>query len=316
MPLVLEPSWVGRRITVRRVIGRGPGGRLAFTDAVGDLMYLDGDRAVLDTSKGTVELSVQSVAEARVAVPSTRDELDLEAVLARGWRAADTSELGGWLLRANGGFTGRANSVLPLGQPGMPLAEALEAARGWYRQRDLPLRIQVPVHARRLLDAELGERGWPASPAVQVMAARLQTVLAAAQAPGEYGAQVSDRPDEEWLARYRGGAGGTAHARGVLTRHERAGFAAVRVDGRIAGIGRGTVDDGWLGVTAVEVDPELRRAGVATSIMRALWAWGVEGGAVRSHLEVSVDNSPALATYRRLGYWVHHDYHYRRDPAT
>ena len=42
-------------------------------------------------------------------------------------------QLGSWLLRADGGFTGRANSALPLGDPGLPLAGAVDEVEAWYR---------------------------------------------------------------------------------------------------------------------------------------------------------------------------------------
>ncbi len=293
-----------------------------LADVVGYLVELDAHHAVLEARDGRVELDVNHITLARLAPPSIRDELALEAIAARGWRAEQTSELGGWLLRANAGFTGRANSVLPLGSPGRPLADALDAARIWYAARELPLMFQVPVHARRLLDSELAERGWRASPDVHVMAARLQTLIAADAAglrdhPRPI-AEVIDHPEDAWFARYRDGASASRAARGLLTRHETAGFACVRLDAghgaRVVAVGRGTVDEHWLGVTAVEVEPGMRRRGLAQAVMRALWAWGIDRGAVRSHLEVSVDNEPATALYRRLGYWVHHDYHYRLDP--
>ena len=50
---------------------------------------------------------------------------ELEAVAAQGWRAPEEAPLGGWLLRAAEGFTGRANSALAVGDPGLPLADAL-----------------------------------------------------------------------------------------------------------------------------------------------------------------------------------------------
>ena len=43
---------------------------------------------------------------------------DLERVAARGWPGLEQDTLGEWLLRAGGGFTGRANSVLVVGDPG------------------------------------------------------------------------------------------------------------------------------------------------------------------------------------------------------
>lgn len=50
----------------------------------------------------------------------TRVELitELEHIAARHWRGTEEDRLGGWLLRAADGFTGRANSALPHGDPG------------------------------------------------------------------------------------------------------------------------------------------------------------------------------------------------------
>jgi ribosomal protein S18 acetylase RimI-like enzyme len=313
IPLVLEPSWTGRRVSVRRVIERAPDGRLLFGDVVGDLVGLDAQTAVIDSRSGYVEVPVALIAVARLVPPSAADEIGLAEIAARGWRAAETDRLGGWLLRASGGFTSRGNSVLPLRTPGLPLDDALGRAGEWYRARGLPLKFQVPVESRRLLDAELAERGWPAGPDVHVMTTRLD--LRPVE-PAEPDVVVTDVPDESWLLRCRNGGGMDPDAQALLTRHDKVAFAAVRdSSGTSTAIGRATVDDGWLGVTAVEVAAELRRTGLARSIMRALVAWGVAAGAKRSHLSVAADNVAALALYESLGYRTHHDYRYRTDPA-
>jgi ribosomal protein S18 acetylase RimI-like enzyme len=315
MPLVLEPSWVGRRVTVRRVIDHGPDGRVRFGDVVGDLVGLDAQTAVVDTDAELVELPVATVALARLVPPSTADELALEAVAAKGLRPAETERLGGWLLRADFGFTSRANSALPLRQPGMPLDTALEGALEWYLSRDLPLRIQVPVEARRLLDAELGERGWAATGRTHVFAARLDALRGPAgnELPP---AQIADAPDDDWLTLYRGGRGRAGTGRALLTRHETLAFAGVRIDGRVVAVGRGAVDDGWLGVMAVEVDPAYRRLGLAAAVMARLWQWGGAHAARRSYLQVDVANEAAVGLYESLGYTIHHDYHYRSPDAS
>lgn len=313
MPNVLERRWVGRRVTVRRVVGRGADGRVVFGDVVGDLVRLDAERALIDTRHGPVEVAVDTIEIGKPAPPSTADELALEAVAASGWRPAETGHLGGWLLRADGGFTARANSVLPLRAPGLPLDEALDQARQWYAERGLPLRFAVPTEGRRLLDAELGERGWPAGPDVHVMAARLDQLPHLV--PTEVTVTITDLPDDAWLARYRGGAGATPVGRALLTRHDTLAFASVRRGDDTVAIGRGSVDERWLGITAVEVDPAVRRTGVARAVMAALWAWGRDHGAERSYLQVGSDNAAAVGLYRALGYWVHHDYRYRSDPT-
>jgi GNAT superfamily N-acetyltransferase len=297
-------------VSVRRVVERTPDGRLLLGDVVGDLVGLDAQTAVVEGRDGLVEVPVALVTAARPVPPSTADELAVQAVADRGLRAGDTADLDGWLLRADHGFTRRANSVLPLGQLRIPLDAALEQAGAWYAARDLPLRIQVPLAARRLLDAALAERGWPAQDRTLVLARRLPAPVPAVTAPVE----ITPEPDDDWLTVYRGGAGLAPAGRALLARHDTAGFASLRRDGRTVAVGRGALDADWLGVMAVEVDPAHRRRGLAGAVTAALWAWGARHGAVRSYLQVGADNAPARALYARLGYWPHHDYHYRRPP--
>jgi len=311
MPGVLEQGWVGRRVSVRRVVAREADGRLRQSDVVGELAGLDAQTAVIESRSGLVEVPVALVTAARIAEPSTADELALDAIAAEGLRPAETERLGGWLLRADSGFTRRANSILPLRQLGMPLEAAIGHARRFYRPRGLPVRIQVPVEARRLLDAELGERGWPADTRTLVLAARLDALRAP---EADVPVTIAATPDDAWLELYRGGAGREPAARALLSRHVRVGFAAVHLEGRTVAVARGTVDERWLGVMAVEVSPEHRRQGLATAVTAALWQWGRDQGATHGYLSVLTDNEPARSLYEKLGYWPHHEYHYRTEP--
>jgi ribosomal protein S18 acetylase RimI-like enzyme len=312
MPFVLERSWIGQRVSVRRAVRHPDGAGVAFADVVGDLLALDADHAVVETRDELVEIPVTQVAIARLVPPSTRDELDLQAAIAQGWRPAESEQLGGWTLRASGGFSGRANSVLPLGAPGLAMDAALEYVTRWYAARGLPAKFQLAVEARRLLDADLGERGWIASEDVHVLTQRLPQSATRER----HAVTVTAEPDDDWFGMYRAGAGAGTDARGVLLRHDCVGFAELRDGAELAAIGRGTVDGQWLGVSAVEVIPGARRRGYATAIMTALTAWGAEHGAVRAHLEVSSSNAPAGALYRALGYRPHHDYRYRTAPGS
>lgn len=308
MPLVVEPHWIGRRIVVRHAVDRDKSGRLLFADVVGDLIEMTTDTATVEASGGPVRVPLSHIAVAKVVEPSAAEILALSAVSSRSWRAEETAEVGGWLLRANHGVTRRANSALPLRRP-TPLSDTLDAARDWYAARGLPLRVQTPLHARRLLDAELAERGWPASHETQVLALRIPPT------PDAPDVRILAQPDDAWMAPLRGGTTGPV-MRALLTRHGRAGFAEVRRDGVAIAIGRGAVDDNWLGITAVEVAPEQRRQGLATAIMHALWRWGADvHGAKYTYLAVETHNEPAIALYRALGYWEHHVYRYRTEPA-
>src|SRR5580692_4950385 len=114
---------------------------------------------------------------------------DLARIAAAHWRGTEEEWLGGWLLRAAGGFTGRANSVLPLGDPGVPLDDALAAVTRWYRARVLPPMIVIPLSLEgdspcHQLDNHLSERTWLTRPGPAfVMVADLATAPPAGHLP-------------------------------------------------------------------------------------------------------------------------------------
>ena len=118
---------------------------------------------------------------------------ELEHIAARHWRGTEEDRLGGWLLRAADGFTGRANSVLPLGDPGVPLDGALAAVARWYRARALPPMIVIPLPLQgdspcHQLDNHLSERTRLTRPGPAfVMVADLAAVPPAGDSPAAGG---------------------------------------------------------------------------------------------------------------------------------
>jgi GNAT superfamily N-acetyltransferase len=239
---------------------------------------------------------------------------DLELVAARGWQGLETGRLGGWLLRAGGGFTGRANSALVVGDPGTTPADAVDAVAGWYSARGLRPCAQLPGRQARAADAAFAAAGWDRDDDVLVL-----TAPVAVHPPGPVPVDISPTPDEAWLTGYRyRGAELPAVAREVLTNADQLAFASVRLDpapAPLTAVARGVVTDGWLGVTAVTVAEQHRRRGLATEVMAALQRWAADRGAHSVYLQVVADNRPALALYRRAGFIEHHRYHYRRAPA-
>ncbi|QXG75143.1 GNAT family N-acetyltransferase [Modestobacter sp. L9-4] len=236
---------------------------------------------------------------------------DLQRLAARGWRAQEEEQLGEWLLRAAGGFTGRANSALVVGDPGLPPAEAVTAVARWYTDRGLAPRAMLPGVQARRADAAFAAAGWERSDTVLMLTAPLGTAPAPA-APVE----LSPTPDEAWLAAYSGGGALPPAARSVLTSAEDVVFAAVCPSpGPPVAVARGVLTDGWLGVAAVNVDPGHRRQGLATALLDALRGWAVERGGHSVYLQVTEDNAPARELYRRAGLIEQHRYWYRRGPA-
>ena len=266
---------------------------------------------------------------------------DLEQRAALGWRAPEEERLGDWLLRAADGFTGRANSALATGHPGLPLDQAARAVRDWYQARGLPAMIAISYPAGQPravpLDGFLAGLGWGVRPGTAtVMTAQAGQVAGAARtgraggvlagraggSPGPGPAEMpihvemAPEPSEEWLAlyHYRGQPSLPPIARQVLTSAPWQAFASVRAGGQTIAIGRVAAAAGWAGLTAIEVAPGHRRRGLATVVTAALAAQAAAHGAGHVYLQVEDDNEPARILYRRIGFTAHHDYHYRIAP--
>jgi N-acetylglutamate synthase len=249
--------------------------------------------------------------------------IGLEQVAAAHWRGTEEEWLGEWLLRAAEGFTGRANSALPLGDPGVPLDEALAAVTQWYRARGLPPMIAVPTPLEadspgRALDSHLSQRLWLTRPGPAfVMLANLPLGIPSDGLPAGREVRVSDEPDDAWVARYhyRGQDHLPPVARKVLTSAEDQSFVSIRSGDEVLAIARLSIASGWAGITAVEVNPACRRQGLGVAITAATCLEAEQRGISHVFLQVEVDNAPAQALYRRLGFSYSHRFHYRVAPA-
>lgn len=295
---------VGRRITVRM---RTPSG--SATDVVGDLRVWTDDRFVVrDRDDTDHELARRDVIAGRLVAsrPAPPRAAALERIAAAGWPAVETEPLGRWLLRAAGGFTGRANSVLAVGDPGVPFDDAVRLVRAWYADRDLPARAAVVSPSAE--DDAFAVRGWTASPAVLVQSAGVGEVLERLPSAG-VDVDVHDTPSTAWLARYTARGEVTETGRRVLTGGAAVGFA--QAGDEPTAIGRGVVTGDWLGLSAIEVAPTARRRGLGTAVTAALLRWGAERGATRAYLQVQTDNASARTLYAGLGFRTHHRYRYR-----
>jgi N-acetylglutamate synthase len=243
---------------------------------------------------------------------------ELEAAAAQGWRAPEQAPLGGWLLRAAEGFTGRANSALAVGDPGLPLAGALTTVCDWYAARGLPPMVAVPHPLGRPgdshVDRYLGQRGWSVRPGPAVVMTAATAEVARGGPAGA--AELRPEPDQSWLDLYHHrGQQMPPIARRLLLSAPFQAFASIRRDGATVAIGRVAVAAGWGGLTAVEVHPGYRRTGLATAITTALAGAAAGRSAAHLYLQVEEANTPALALYARSGFTAHHRYHYRIAPG-
>ncbi|MFD0055184.1 GNAT family N-acetyltransferase [Streptomyces sp. NPDC127168] len=312
---------VGKRVSVRRLSEAG-GSLEKFTDTVGVLTsWTDGVLLITRKSGETVRIAESALVAGKVVPPAPARRRgpaasyeELARIAARAWPPVESEWLGEWQLRAAAGFTRRANSVLPLGDPGLPLDDALSAVRRWYGARGLPAYVQTATGAegtQERLCAELEHRGWVREVSAEVWTGALAPVADLTEGAGVV---LSRDADEAWLARYQR-KGVSEVALRVLGGGPSVWFATVPGGDAPAAIGRCVVDGRWASFAAVEVDPAQRRRGLATAVMAALAKRALDEGASAAWLQVETENAGARALYAGMGFSAHHAYHHYREPA-
>jgi ribosomal protein S18 acetylase RimI-like enzyme len=324
----LKSSDIGQRVVVRTTVANeiGPSGGPALTDTLGHLESWSDTTIGVRKADGTlITIAMADVVAAKVVPPTVQRAMrrvsdeELERVAAAGWIPPVTSALGDWLLRAAGGFTGRANSALVIGDPGIQLIDALDAVRSFYADHRLPTRAQVIVDSA--WDGVLIQQGWfddrPLDGGVAVQAAS----LAAALRLGRQRRSASDTvtilptPTSSWIARYgRADETDAGTLKTLLMSGDEVGFA--QLGDPVTAIGRASTSGDWVGLFAVTVDPSQRRRGLGSAIVLELLDWAAEHGAMSAYLQVAASNAAGLSLYESFGFETHHRYHYLQPPST
>ncbi|MGY5874678.1 MAG: GNAT family N-acetyltransferase [Candidatus Thorarchaeota archaeon] len=239
----------------------------------------------------------------------------LDQLAANAWPAREQIPLGGWILRANDGITRRANSVFPNGRPPSgALEDAIGIAIDFYRERDITPKFQMTRASQPDdLDSVLDERGFEIEMNVAIETTHIDNLISHQT---HHDTRVDTTPTDSWLDAFARAGGynefSVVTRRGIMMRIQPAkAFASTIIDGEIAGVGLGVLEDGWLGLFAIVTLKDYQRRGVATAINRALGIWAKGEGASRSYLQVEVDNYTAIDFYKRIGFERQYEYWYR-----
>ncbi|KQY39264.1 MULTISPECIES: N-acetylglutamate synthase, CG3035 family [Nocardia] len=307
---------LGRRVVMRYQLPAGYPQPL--TDVIGELVSLE-PPAVRTADGELVSVSADRVVALKALGPRpirTKEIRSLETAAAMAWPGSAHLWIDGWLVRAGNGYTGRANSAVPLGESGVPAVLSIDTMHkiaDWYTSQGLPLLLQLPD---RLAPVPPTWNTWSETVVLGLDIANF--VLP--QGPSMV--RITDEPEDGWLRthRYRGeiplDPAVREPDRAVLTSvlDGTLGFASLGLPEPLA-IGRGavtTAPDGrrWVGLTCVAVATAHRRNGLGALLCAELIRWGAEQGASHAYVQVEVGNSGALALYRELGFIEHHAYRY------
>nr|CRL69308.1 N-acetyltransferase GCN5 [Mycolicibacterium komanii] len=275
-------------VRYRRPAGSAP----PLTDVIGHIVDVGATLGIRTKSGDVVRVAVDDVVAVKTLTAApvrTVDIRNTEHAAAMAWPGVEQKWLGGWLLRAAGGHTHRANSAVPLGLDAD--VTAIAAIIDWYDERGLTPWLSIP-------DRLFGAAAVPPHLETEVMTSDLpHTVF-------DERVRLTETPDAEWLSLYR--------------RDVPVEILTAVVDGEVAfatipgmAVGRAavtTAPDGrrWVGLSAVRVDEQARGRGLARALCATLLHWGAQRAATRGYAQVLVDNAVALGLYRSMGFSTQH----------
>ena len=335
---------LGSRVVVRwRLAAPDPATGATLTDAVGTLLARDAETVRVETSRGVVTIERARVTAAKEVPPkpSRRGAAhlaltieDLQRVMTPAWGAVERATLGDWALRASAGYTQRGNSMVPIGDPGKPLGDAVADVEDWYAARGLPAKFALAGPegfdpADDPLGALLLGRGYVVGSRTLNLTAARETIAAAD--PGGPAVTLGSELTPQWLAAYRLTRATVPGATEVVLRDSpRVVFASITPGGGLSqqlglraadaagtrpiALARMGIGAGWAGLGAVWTDPAYRGRGLAAHLTAQLAAAARARGLHLVHLQVEHDNATAIRLYQRLGFDTHSSYVYLTQP--
>lgn len=239
--------------------------------------------------------------------PLTLRVLELDQICNLTWPATEELEYSGWLMRAAGGVTNRANSVLPLVadlEAGSlkNFAEKLSVAQEFYRARNLPTIFQVALPTWQVLAEKLRAIGAVETIHGNTMVADLTSAKSKISAGTEI--VQSDQLSSEWLE-----VQPTPGIENIMSQCEATYLTLVK-SGKAIATCRFALAKSWSSITRVYVHQDFRGQGLGKAVVAAALEASFEQGATKALLQVEASNAVAIGVYGSLGFNFHHEYSY------
>ena len=219
----------------------------------------------------------------------------------------------GWLLGYRPGPTKRLRCVNPFYASTYVLDQKIEYCMAFYASAGLPAIFRLmPFSQPPELDTVLERAGWDAFERTLVLRAAV-TGRRPPPVP-DVEVEIVEPPGWEPLAapllKIDPDALPQFVARAANHPLPHAG-ALLRRDGEVIACGLAKLEDGHVGLFAVHTADAWRGRGFGRAVVAALLGEARRRGASSAYLQVTADNGPALALYRRFGFTVSHEYWYR-----
>ena len=226
----------------------------------------------------------------------------------------------GWMLRASGTDTRRANSVTALQASQLPVDEKIHYCEAWYRAHGQPAMFRInDLLSPATLDTLLSARGYTREMETLVMTTGLDRELPALARALATDTKISERSEVDGI--------GDAHrlkhlddtnrerdlARQAMWKGKQL-FVSLKTNNGLAATGMARIEDGYIGIFNMRTAVRARSKGYATHLLTYLLTWGQAEGAGTAFLQVDAANVAAISIYRKFGFETAYQYWHRVAP--
>lgn len=232
-------------------------------------------------------------------------------------QTADQLFYDGWLLRVSPGSAKRARSINPHFASSLPVSRKIDHCEAQYARRSLPVLYRItPFSQPDDLVPALVARGYGAFGETVVQMLPLDRVIGgAADRSTPTGLKITTVDARRFAGIVGGMRGSTPGEIGALSdrlAHSplTPSFVVLEHEGEAVCTAQATREDDLVGIFDVVTRADRRGRGHATYAVGALLEQASQAGARMAYLQVAVDNAPALAVYRKMGFTTLYTYCY------
>jgi len=240
----------------------------------------------------------------------TMTTIPIEIASFKAWPSFKQNDDNGWIARYADGYTKRANSVTIL----RPNSDSLESQilhyEDLYNSQGLPCIFRLLSFNDNLaIESLLNSRGYKNADHSLVLSQKLENK--------EFPSLDFDSMTiEEWMGHYCELNGKdikhhSTHKKMINNIEGKYLLSVLKKDRKVVSCGLGVILDGLFGLFDIVTHPKSRERGYGFKLITGMIQWAVHNQAHTAYVQVVADNTPAVQLYRKLGYELSHEYHYK-----
>lgn len=231
------------------------------------------------------------------------------------WPSLQTDLYDGWVLRFSKGYTRRANSISPIYPSTLDIEEKIMFCEQSYASMKLPVVYKLTSDSYSAdLDRILEQKGYKK---LSETAVRIADISEGLNLTGPHEVAAEQDFSEEWTNTLIACAGMSDSQRIEVMRRMLSNIirdkicVRINLEGKPVACGYGVIEDGYMGIFDIVVNPLYRGNGYGRAIVQGLLREALKKDIHKAYLQVVVGNTVAESLYDSLGFHEIYRYWYR-----